>query len=413
MLRSWGVTVPPPALITEKIMAQVKKTPKLTNANDLASLYLRTAGFPDTALNRRILRAWFFSESSRDGLNANVLNNNPLFITTRDPNSTYFKGEWSNHYKYMSYSTPLAGAQAWASLLRRGYPGMYHALQKQDPTAFGNALGQKKWGTSARTWRRVFNGLPGIEKVGKLDSGATTAPDSDSKQARNELGAFYMAGKPLVTFPRDHKLTAADVAYIMDILDKSGYVPDPKGPFGGLTRALALDGIRDILKKHIGEKWNEALIASLAFEIGDAAISADPLNGPLSGLSGIAAALNGINEALDPNKWAGRIPRFLAVLAGGLSLAWGLKILVSEAGVKGIGSGGGGGGSTTIINSGGNRTVPAFVYPEGGEEEEVEEVAAAPKRAARGTSNRYSKARAQQERTNEWRNSPPTSGPPA
>lgn len=319
-------------------------------AYDLAGLYLTRAGIPDNGLTRRILAAWFMSESRRVGASGiQVYNYNPLNITTTDSstpwhyltgkNGQYLRDSHGNIFMYRSFDTPQQGADAWYALMQKRYPGMLTALRHADPVAFAYALGHAPWGTNSKTFISVFNSLPktNSENFGNIPTGGPTdtggAPPSDSAGAAptpgGVTGAFWMNGSPLVVFENGHVLTKNDVEDIVNTLDHSGFVPsaDP------ITRAAALDGIRQVLMKHVGERWSSVLVAQIAVEIQAAAWNDNTLGRNL--VQGADVVGQGIASSplglLDPTKLPGRLLHITAIIIGLILIGYGGKRALDSA----------------------------------------------------------------------------------
>lgn len=353
-------------------MTQTATQDKSTNAFDLAALYLTRAGLPNTWVNQRILAAWFMAESSRIGnTNINVHNNNPLNITTTSeavPYHILYRGSTPIKLKFVSYGTAAEGADAWASLVQRKYPGIWLGFKAQSPAAVIKAISKAPWGTSAKLVQSSYNSIPSSGTLGdpnKIDVLRDSRPPTPGP-----LGAWYINGVPTVTFQEGHTITAADVDTIAGELDKAGFFNsgDP------IASALAIDQFKGILRGHIGEQWNNATLIKIGGETGTAAVAA-------GSAGGLSQALTNIDNFLDPTKMVPRFVHIGAILLGGIMVGYGFKILIGAAGASdSSGSGvnisvGGGGG-------GGVERYP-FIIHEGGTEMEGADL------SAPGTTNKH------------------------
>lgn len=325
-------------------MAGNNLAPRQFNAYGLASLYLRTAGLPDTSLNRRILAAWFMSESKRVGqTDILVYNNNPLNITCRSCSDYHqFNGIG---LKFANYSGTTAGAQAWANLVRGSYPGIYFALKAQDHGAFRSALagGPPHWGTNASTWGSVFNNLSSQMFEGQYPNYG----DSSNLQQGPpvpQLSAF----NGLYSKPLGSTFTDQDVSAIMKILEDNHWF-DANNPLGIISTPIAEATFAGILNKHRGEAWTPELLAKLAAETGVAAVQAGNTN-PANAIPGVQA-LNDLNATLGKLTNGANLFHVVAIALGFGLVFYGLKVIFRSANVEGISSGNSGGNSTTIIES--------------------------------------------------------------
>lgn len=332
-------------------MAGTNLQPRQFNAYGLASLYLRTAGLPDTQLNRRILAAWFMAESKRVGsTDVLVYNNNPLNITcTQCTNYHQFNGIG---LKFASYSGTTAGAEAWASLVRRKYPGIYVALKAQDRGAFRSALagGPPHWGTNASTWSSVFNNLSSQLFEGQYpnyadsshytnNGGGFQTPGGDTTPALSAFNGQY--SQPLgSTFTRQNALD------LIATLEKNGWF----GP-GGPASFVAESEFINILGNHVGEKWTPQLLAKIASETGVAAVTAgkNPIN-DLPVIGPTVQLADRLNHLLGPDTFGPNMFHIVGIVLGFGLIFYGIRVIFRSANVEGI-SAGNSGNSTTIIES--------------------------------------------------------------
>lgn len=328
--------------------------PQTFNAYGLASLYLRTAGLPDTPRNRRILAAWFRAESAHVGqYGVLVYNNNPLNYTcTSCSNYHQFSG---NNLKFVNYSGTTAGAQAWAAAINRPiYKPIKLAFQAQDWAAFQHALRAAPWGTSANTWKSSFNalpdnpnlpqGLPNYADNSSYSSGSIgfQTPGGDTTPTKR-LSAF----NGLYSHEVDKTFTRQDALDLIAVLEKNGWF-GPGGPASFVAESVFID----ILGRHVGEKWNQELLAKIAAETGVAAVNAghNPVNDiPVIGPT--VQLADRVNHLLDPANFGPNMFHIVGIALGFGLVFYGIRIIFRSAGVEGISSGNTGGNSTTIIES--------------------------------------------------------------
>ena len=506
--------------------------PEVVDAYDLAELYLKRTGLPNTRSNRVMLTAWFMAESARIGSrNIRVYNNNPLNITTSSSDYHKFAGIGLH---FANYSDATAGADAWYGLLQRRYPRILSAFREDKGyLELAAAISASPWGTSGNLVKNIASGLGGtvtdwVQSVfggrfslsrgyssshdgidlkaaagtpiravrggrvtyarnaasqadqglsawargggnvvnidagdgyitqyanmqrftvkegenvragqiigyvgstgnstgphlhfGLLDktrnrmvdprsylTGKTGAPAGDNPS--QYVGGFFQNGAPLVEYKRGHVLTDADVEHIVQVLDSSGFIPTNFDP---VSRALAIEQIRKVLKSHVGDKWNEELLATISKELGIAAVASGG-----NVLGSVFSLPPELATWLDPAAWTGRLVRGFAVVMGAGLVLFGIKIILGDVGS--------GGGTVTVENyieeddedsdddfdedealeeSGGPLTVPAFVKKDYGE---------GSPRARRGTSTRYTRQREREEAAERLKMYPPDESPP-
>lgn len=326
-------------------MALVATQGKWVNAYDLASLYLRTAGLPDTARNRHILASWFKSESSHKGDMIHVNNNNPLFITSPSKSNPYFyiykNGKplltsAGTPWRYRSYSDASTGATAWSNLLQShgSYNAIYYALKHQDAVAFGSALNKSGWGTNASTWRSNYKATTDAGGTGSNVNnpiGNATLTSANADTYATDVGFLFDSdGKAVISFPLNATFDRNMADQIMGEYEKMVNA-DPNN-YDPLSKALALDELRRILYKHADnkEKVTPELVAKIAVESNIAAFNAgrgnlNILPGPLGDIA------NTLNEAINPEKWVSRGVHLAACLAGGFLIWKGVRLMIDEA----------------------------------------------------------------------------------
>jgi hypothetical protein len=137
-------------------MGLVATVSQRVNAYDLASLYLQRLGVPNALANLKIMVAWFKTETPSVAGSATdiyVRNNNTLDIVTSSSVYHQFPG---NNLHFAVYDSIGAGADAWASLIARRYPGIQAALQAQDASQFAAAVGASPFGTSTKLFNSVY-----------------------------------------------------------------------------------------------------------------------------------------------------------------------------------------------------------------------------------------------------------------
>lgn len=96
---------------------------KRENAYQLAGRWLDSLGWPNNATTRRVLAAWFMSESPRvSGSTTDiwVKGNNPLNITCRTCSNYWVAG---GTHRIVIYNSETAGITAFNSLIHSGGPG--------------------------------------------------------------------------------------------------------------------------------------------------------------------------------------------------------------------------------------------------------------------------------------------------
>lgn len=336
-------------------MSGYNLSPHTYNAYDLAALYLKRAGLPNNNISRRMLAAWFMSESHRSGSQDIVVyNNNPLNYTTSGSNYHKFDGIGLH---FANYAGTTAGADAWAAAINRPiYKPIKLAFQASDWAALGAALKHVPWGTSGTTYLGVYRSLTqqAISRKGfsegtgaNLDDGSGgsgSISQSPGYANPQQLGAWYKNGVPTVSFEEGHTLTQSDVEEITTKLRDAGWF-DSGDPAATL---FAVNSFREVMQGFVGKKWTPATIAAIGAATGTAAVKA-------GAAGGLTQTFQNIDNFFDPTKWGPRLFHILGIAVGIGFFAYGLKIVLSSAGVEGISSGGGGG--TTVIE----KQYPAFV----------------------------------------------------
>jgi hypothetical protein len=275
-----------------------------------------------------------------------------------------FRGSTPINLKFVSYSDPNAGADAWASLVKRRYPGIDAGLKAQDPAATIVAIGKSPWGTSGATVRNVWNSIPGTFQLGDYTNISGAKGDSIAPEP-GQLGAWYINGNPTVSFQQGHILTAGDVDTIANELDAAGFFnPSGNNPFQFFAGYVAKEDFKKILAAHVGEAWTPELLVKIGGETGTQAVQVGSLNGTVPALQNIA-------NIFDPTKMVARFIHIGAIIAGGLMIAYGVKILVNAAGASEPGGGyapsGGGGGGGTVV-----QRYPFIIHEGGTESDEAE-----------------------------------------
>lgn len=312
------------------------------NAFDLASLYLRTAGLPDTQLNRRMLAAWFMAESKRVGkTDIIVYNNNPLNIRPEGSNQPYhtFTGVPG---KFASYSGTTAGAQAWAEFLKRNkYNGIISAFKYSDVQAMRAALaGKPHWGTGANLYYSVFKELPADGSTG------TNLGDSSSFKGINDSGSID------ATLASDTSTTQDYLATMFEQYRKeNGIDPNSKvtqAQFDNFITAWLPQknaALATALQEGTGTSgggfWAQMTRNALANGVTWAELTKahNAYSSPYENAAKAPDPLAAIGNFFDPAKWPARMLHIGAILAGTGMVFYGLKIIISNAGVDGVSAG--------------------------------------------------------------------------
>lgn len=317
-------------------MAGYNLSGKQYNAFDLASLYLRTAGLPDTPLNRRILASWFMAESKRVGpSDIMVYNNNPLNYTCTTCTDYHQFG--GNSLKFANYSSPAAGASAWANAIHRPiYAPINAAFKAQDWAGLAYALRTTPWGTSPMTFTNVFKSTP---------KDLSTGADLGTIGGHGAGGSWDpTGGSPITTMLK---------RYIAD----HGIDPNSQITEGEWNNFLAWEqeqtGI-DIsgefpYSKFQGMTWSDAIGGFSKFGV------PNPSTNPLDTIAG---ALNNLSFWTDPAKGADRLFHIVGLLAGAAVFWLGLKTVLNSADVTGEG-----GGDVIVENAGGGSEKVVERYP--------------------------------------------------
>jgi hypothetical protein len=331
-----------------------------TNAFDLAGLYLRTAGLPDTPTTRRMLAAWFMAESSRvSGSRTDIIvyNNNPLNIRHTTWPGDRPQHDFSGNPNFASYSTPLKGAQAWKDYMNWGagrwssYKGILTALKVQEPAAFVKAITSSPWGTAGGLVGRILPGLPVNGSTNNPIPGAYGSSTPNATTANYDPNAALARLKAAgVSTDPNHVLTEEDLQKIFRFIYWEG---DKNANIDFNTNPLYLA----LKNAYLGKTVNDFI------QSGDK---------PIDTSAGFWQPLYDlVRGAFDPEVWlhAG------AMVVGALMIGWGLKTVLSGIDVVGpprvaVTSGGGGGGESIV------ERYPVIINPGGGKvEEEFTDVA--------------------------------------
>lgn len=334
--------------------------PQTNDAISLASLYLRTAGFPDTPLNRQLLAGWFWAESAHSGKQGVVVyNNNPLNITVSASNPNYHLFS-NNSLHFGNYATPQQGAQAWANLLNsnHAYKGIVTALMLQDYHAFPTAIGHSPWGTSSSG---VTAGVNYMLKI----SGSTIVPLPTGNYGGGNSGGgggggggisdvvlhFFPVnnGKAFdVRVPVGTKIDQAWIDSLANQLNAAGvFGGNPAGdynPVDELARAAAYDAFKTSLKPLIGTTTTADFAKSFGSYVQQGAAS----QAQFPDISGITKFFTNLNTS--------NLLHVAAIPAGAILLFFGARLMLGSAGVGG--NSGGGGGTNTVVQT---RSYPVFM----------------------------------------------------
>jgi hypothetical protein len=318
--------------------------PNTYDVFQLASLYLRTAGLPDTPTNRRLLAGWFWAESAHSGQTGVVAyNNNPLNITTSGSNFHTFA---NNSLHFANYATPQEGAQAWTNLVNSnpGYRGIVTALRVQDtPQAFSSAIGHSPWGTSSsgvlsavyymQHFTADLSGTP-------LLNGTPYSPNYSVT-----FGNASNTAQPIVeTFATGTTITQDFISGLaQDLLNKGAFGgTTAQGDFNPVDNAVAgtAKGVFiAAMQPLIGMKWGPSVNAPLGGYITQAA-----QNQPKAPSGPDLTTINSFITNLNSNNFL----HIGAIAAGAVMVFFGLRILLAQAGVSTSG-GQQGGTNTTVV----------------------------------------------------------------
>lgn len=218
------------------------------------------------------------------------------------------------------------GVQASANNLIRlsgsgyGYDRVIKYARKGDAVNFLNALALSSWsagryGTKGGGQNKLilyYNALgyhadpmswkllgAGSQSGGDVIGGAGTGTPYSGN-----LGAWA----DIISFPKGHRITVADVDKMMNALDKAGYFDgDPIGS------AIGRDVTHTILLSAVGKPWDKSLQDQLQAQFG---LAAKQAGGPGDALAAVAGV---IGKLSDPGMWV----RVLALVAGGALVAYG------------------------------------------------------------------------------------------
>lgn len=323
-------------------MAGYNLSGQTVDARDLAALYLTRAGLPNTKTTQLMLAAWFMSESHREGgFKIRVYNNNPLNITTSGSNYHKFDGIGLH---FANYSSPAAGADAWANLLqsRKSYRMILKALRAQDPAGFVLAIRNSPWGTNSRLVKSTYQGISG-ENVKLGDAG--NVPNSPN-------ASFASA-----TLISDNLTDEEKRQRALDLLTKAGITNlDPSHVFTH-DEAVKIGAL--YANPQLGAKYWEG--KTVADFVGSSIATGDA-NKDLP-LNGLADALGSIGDILDPAKMVPRLVHIGAILLGAFMVGYGIKVMLGSSGSIGGDIQGGG---TNLVE-----TRYPFIIEGGGSESPV------------------------------------------
>ena len=288
-----------------------KPASQRVNAFVLADKYLKALGWPSTPTTRRVLAAWFMSESPRvsgSSTDIYVRGNNPLNITCRTCSNYWLSGGGS--HKVVIFPSETAGIQAYKSLISGGGPGYSNIVrafntQPNNGTALVSSINQSGWVTgktnsyinsSGNFLARVYNSL-GNQDIPAGGTGTGTSKDPQNTD--------ICAWGGLVCFPNGKIITEADVNTIIAKLDAADFwntIPgsNPTGtPLDKVGQTLARNTLRDTLMVTlVGKPWNDANIKASGSSIHKAADEAN--SGPsivlnvFGGIAGKAVAVGAL-----------------------------------------------------------------------------------------------------------------------
>ena len=328
--------------------------PQVNDAFSLASLYLRTAGLPDTKLNRQMLAGWFWAESAHSGTQGVVVyNNNPLNITVSGSNPNYHLFS-NNSLHFGNYADPTAGAQAWANLLNsnHSYAGIITAFRISDYRAFPSIVGKSPWGTSSGG---VANGYNYMSKLAGDATHALPTGGVIGKQMPKDNSVvfhfFSTSGAPVdITYPIGTKI---DQQFIVDLTNRlnsagvfGGIPAGDLNPVNDLVRGAAYDAFKASLQPLIGTTVQKDTVGKFGDKI-TAAAGSQPGTNIFPDISGISGFFSNLNKS--------NVLHVAAIPAGAVLLFFGARIMLGSAGV---GTQPQGGGGTTIIKQ---RAYPVIV----------------------------------------------------
>jgi hypothetical protein len=303
----------------------------MTTSYEIASMFLRDIGAPDTQGMRRAVAIWLRFETGNT-----VYGNNPWNLHSGaacDAERKYCPGQGSlpgqigNRYagpgdkNVAVFGTINDGVRASANNIMRqgyGYPAVIRAARANDPIAFMTALQNSSWSAGHYGYSKLVNAVKsGLTYNFNVNLVTPQASDMQPVSSRDgEPLTFWKAGdRPGVTFPRGHILTADDVTYILDQLRAQGYFDDD-------VTGIAQKGLEGLLNAMIGREWNEQLALDIQKGLGiGAGEVADVLN-PVKGLTDIVGFL------FDAQNWF----YILGLLAGVALAGVGGKLIIDATG---------------------------------------------------------------------------------
>jgi len=205
---------------------------------DWESTYLRTAGFPDTPANRRLLSTWQRYEGGHTKNNArfNYLNTTQNMSGARSINSVGVK----------AYRTLQQGALAWAKTLKNGrYSDLYQGFKTGDPYKTNVVRGLSTWLSGSPD---SAHGHEYASRVLGEPGGAAMPPDSSpggSVPAPVSLDIPRLGRQSLMRIARGEKPTES-FARLSQVLARQrqniGLPGDPQTPTGAPLTPSGVEG---------------------------------------------------------------------------------------------------------------------------------------------------------------------------
>ena len=207
-------------------------TGKRVNAFQLAGDYLNALGWPNNAVTRRVLAAWFMRESARvQGSTTDiwVVGNNPLNIScTSCSNYRLVAGT----HKIVVYDTPTQGLAAFNSLIHGsgpGYSGIVKAFAAphSDPATIIKAINNSGWVTGNTNSYIGKNGVNGLldtyNSLGAPDtyvpsdtvSGSTTIPTDTSASGEFATKYYQLLQNLGISTDPNHQITHEEATKIV------------------------------------------------------------------------------------------------------------------------------------------------------------------------------------------------------
>jgi len=269
------------------------------SSNQLASLYLRTMGAPDTPAMRNVMKAWFRAEGGPQ--------DNPM-------NLAGFEGPCGSRHNanhtFPIFCSPEQGAIAWRDRLsspNHGYPRITKGLKSGDPVQALAAIVGSGWVTgdtglkqyqytrSGKHYNSLvisYNGMGGVRVkyetvLAKLDTmggvtGKNGKPAGPTEKQRDYVGEFLAS----IGRQRSDPIREQDIMPFLDFMQKEKVIGDKDVAWLGLANTLA-----KLVGK--GGTWND-----LGGSVMDAAAAVPTIDKAAAAANAIPDAIGGAVDAL-------------------------------------------------------------------------------------------------------------------